>query len=83
MLLPESNAEGFFKMTYLEGYWELEGILADLGFSAKVHVWKNCVLKENHLCSRNIRLFLFLVELSMKNQKSNLDIGFGEVWTQG
>ena len=36
-LLPESNSEVHFKMTYLEGYWELEGILADLAFSARVH----------------------------------------------
>ena len=27
----------YFQMTYLEGYWELEEILADLAFSAKVH----------------------------------------------
>ena len=29
-----------FQRTVLEGYWELEEILADLGFPAKVHVWK-------------------------------------------
>ena len=36
VILPESNSEGFFKMTYLESYWELEEILADLAFLAEV-----------------------------------------------
>ena len=62
-LLPESNPEGFFKMTYLEGYWELEGILADLGFSAKVHVWKIFVLKKKIICVREICV-CFILSLS-------------------
>ena len=34
-------------MTYLESYWELEGILADLGFSARVIFF-------HHFLSKNI-----------------------------
>ena len=36
-LLPGSNSEGLFKCTVLQGYWELDKILADLGFSERVH----------------------------------------------
>ena len=35
-LLPVPKGKGKFKMTYLEAQMELEGILADLAFSAKV-----------------------------------------------
>ena len=35
-LLHVPKGEGNFKMTYLEAQMELEGILADLAFSAKV-----------------------------------------------
>ena len=62
---------------------ELEGILADLGFSAKVHVWKIFVLKYFHLCSSNFCFIYFFFELSMKNYKSILETSFAQAWAQG
>ena len=45
VLLPVPKGKRNFKMTYLEAQMELEGILADLAFSARVIFFHHFVFK--------------------------------------
>ena len=47
-LLPVPKGERNFKMTYLESYWELEGILPDLVFSAICHFFHQFLFQNFH-----------------------------------
>ena len=63
-VLPVPNGEGMFKMTFLVGYWELEGILADLGFSAKLFFFTIVFQKKSFRKKLwTIELFFFWVEM--------------------
>ena len=70
VLLPVSNLGSRFKMTYLRAPEELDDIIADLGFSAKVLFFLIFLLKNISGARRNLIFEIAVCELNILKYKS-------------